>query len=584
MSDSTATESTGEGGMRLPRRDQELRARFEHLRALNSAWGVLAPFGLSDEGQHIVETGRALSADLAQLASQEFERRDRSGLPKLDKLLDAIEGDLRALAFEVPVAQLRSALPSRLPSERRGVLDLLDLMLAAESEGHDGLAGRISAIDYLITLLCIGGPAGDGSVLQDPVGLTPRLHALCERADDDDDPRLAEIAAEFYAAADVNEVDVREEIQLRSLRRRKRELGASFFAPRVLRAIVTYNAALSRCIHRGVFDSRDWGSLLGVVELSGADASVFETEVLPRIAEALRRRVEGAAPSSSAIDRVAWCLDLAALDEGEHAALTSPAVGLPGDLEGTAILVGLLCRSAVVLEGEFPAIGISPERLSSEWIRELDEALKREVNRRIASDAYEQACILSELRTRFLYSLVTPLQRPQRRPERQAEPSSFEQVEQEARDLASEAVAKEKTKSELAGSTAWKEWRSWQWARVVRLSGAGAALGLLAWILAQVFLLGGDLDRLAGDELDRVSSYLARGARNGEGQGPAFVGTLDDAWFQLPANEREQAAQQMVQTLRAGGVREIMIYDGERRLRIQALGEQPVHVVPDLGP
>jgi hypothetical protein len=35
-----------------------------------------------------------------------------------------------------------------------------------------------------------------------------------------------------------------------------------------------------------------------------------------------------------------------------------------------------------------------------------------------------------------------------------------------------------------------------------------------------------------------------------------------------------------VAALRVQGVREIMVYDDQRRLRIQALGQQPVHVLP----
>ena len=567
-------DEAGEAGSCVAGHDDELRARFERVRALNSAWAVLAPFEVSAEARHVVETGREVNAELAQLESQPLEGRDRAALPKLDKLLDDIESEIRAVAFELPVAKLRWTLPARLSSERRGVLDLLDLMLVAELEGHDGSAGRISAIDYLITLLSTAGADGYRSILQDPVGLTPRLLALCERADADDDPRLAEIEAEFDAAA-AGEDDARAETQLRtSLRQRKRELGASFFAPRVLRAIVAYNAALSRGIDRGLWDARDWGSLADAAEQSGADTSVLETEVLPRLGEALRRRAQGGAPRAEALDRIAWCLDLSSLDEAARGAVRARAVGRPGDLEGTAILVALLCRSETALKRQYPAIGISPERVSSEWLLELDAALRLAVNERIARNAYREASALSELRTTFLDPLMTGMQREPQRPE----PPRFDPMQREAQDLATEALKRETTRIEDE-----KKSRSWPPARIARFGAACASVGLLALALAQVFL-GGDLDRLNGTELRRVSPYLTQGGRNAEGRGLAFVGTINDDWSQLPANQQEQAAMRLVKALRARGVRNVMIYDAERRLRIQALGERSAHVLPTPDP
>ena len=574
MSDSKLSAATNYADVPAAR-DRELGARFEHLRALNSAWAVLAHFGLPEDGCHIVETGRAVRAQLAELAGQPLKSRDTAALPKLDRLLDGVQREMLTLAFEVPVAELRASLPARLATERRGILDLLDLMLVPEIEGHYGSPGRISAIDYLITLLCTGGDDG-GGVLQDPAGLTPGLYTLSERASEADDPRLEEIESEFYAAADLCEKNVRDDNRLRALRRRKRDLGPRFFAPSVLRAIITYNAALSRCLRRGAWDSRDWGSLPDGEEPAGSEASVFETETLPRLAAALRRRAEGDAPTSSAIDRVAWCLDLPGLGGAERIALLSPSVGRPENLEGTAILVGLLCHSAIVLEGEFPAIGIPPEKLSSGWVRELDHVLQREVNRRVADNAYQEACALSELRTRFLYSLPADARRERRRAEPVAVPLRFERVEREAQHLAGEALKPRETKTVLGRRKARKSRGPRPWTGFVRLAGGGTLLALLALAL---FLGVGDLNRMSGSELDRVSPYLAEGARNGEGQGPAFVGTVDDAWSQLAVDAQQLAATRLVEALRSQGVREIMIYDGERRLRIQALGQQSVRVL-----
>ena len=81
------------------------------------------------------------------------------------------------------------------------------------------------------------------------------------------------------------------------------------------------------------------------------------------------------------------------------------------------------------------------------------------------------------------------------------------------------------------------------------------------------------LDRFSRSELERLSPHLARGHRNGDGAGPAFVGTLDEDWFMLGEQERYEAAEELVAGLRREGVSQVMIYDGNDRLRIQALGQ-----------
>jgi hypothetical protein len=218
---------------------------------------VLAPSGFSAKEKDIAGNGRALSDELRKLASQDPSGGNADTIGELDARLDAFEREMRAVAFKVPVAQLRSTLPARVALDRRGVLDLLDLILGAEIEGLGGSEARIAAIDYLITLLCTAGAGTHAGAIQDPVTLTPRLYGLCERSDAHCDPRLPEIEAEFLSAADTCEADAREEIALRTLRRRKTELGPSFFAPRVLRAIVTYNATLLQRIDEEILDSLD---------------------------------------------------------------------------------------------------------------------------------------------------------------------------------------------------------------------------------------------------------------------------------------------------------------------------------------
>ena len=102
-----------------------------------------------------------------------------------------------------------------------------------------------------------------------------------------------------------------------------------------------------------------------------------------------------------------------------------------------------------------------------------------------------------------------------------------------------------------------------------------AILGALA--LAKALLW--DAGRFGGDELARVSPFLSSGVRSEGGSGSAFVGKVHSAWFELEDAQQTQAAVALVQQLRERGVREVMVYDGTGRLRIQALGDRPPRVV-----
>ncbi len=549
-----------------------LSALVDRLRALSSAWRALAPSGLSAEKTDIATTGRTLNDDLMALIHHEPMQPDLAAYALIEARLDSLEAEMRAIAFRVPIPQLRSTLPECTSRDRRGVLDLLDLMLGAESLQHDGIETRIPSIDYVITLLC---NAGAGRPPLDPVQLTPRLHELCERCSVDYDPRLPEIEAEFFHAADFYEADGRAGEQLLALQARKTELGSSYFSPQVLRAIVAYNVALLQRIDEEVLASQDWGALPPVADEAPPSVSVFDTEALPQIAQALRRRAAGEAPAMSPTDRIAWCLDLDYPTQDERTALLADSVGRSGNPAGTAILVGLLCRSAVVLEEEFPDVGITSALLFSEWAPELAEALQREVNRRISGDEYREACALSELKTRYLFASMAEVRRKHRgRPS--APPSETAETAASAKPLVREALARARD-SRLEGAL--PIWKRWPLRRPGTL-GAAIAGALLIFAMGWGLLRSGDLARFDRDQLDRVSPFLSYGARNQDGQGPAFVGRIRKGWSALEESDRLLVATDLVGTLREAGVRDVMIYDDTGTLRIQALGDQPPRVLP----
>jgi hypothetical protein len=483
------------------------------------------------------------------------------------------------------------------------VLDLLDLMLSAELLEQGGTEARIPSIDYLITLLCSAGP--DQPPL-DPVQLTPRLHELCERTGVDYDPRLPEIEAEFFHAADMYEADSRGEMQLRALRTRKTELGSSYFVPQVLRAIVTYNVALLQRIDEEVLASQDWGSLPPVADEPLRTVPVFDSPALPQIAQALRRRVAGKAPELSAVDRIAWCLDLEYPTADEREALLSDPENSPDDLTRNVILVGLLCRSSVVLEDEFPAVGITSARLFEEWVPELSEALQQKVNLGISGDDYREACMLSELKTRFLYTSMAEMRRIHKRTPPPPRPDTLETAEtlelaekpdtaetaetlelaekpdtaETAETIVREALGDTRAAARKNERPAWKDWP------VQRLATIGIAIAgvLLVFWMGRGLLWDSDHARFNRDQLDQVSPLLSHGARNGNGRGPAFVGGIRDGWSALQLSDRILVVTDLVEVLRESGVRDVMIYDDDGFLRIQALGEQPPRMLPGRDP
>jgi hypothetical protein len=563
-----------------------LNALVERLRALRSAWGVLAPSGLSSEKTDIAETGRALNDELMELAGRHASQPDFETMAEIESHLESLDGEMRGIAFKVPIAQLRSTLPECVSHDRRGVLDLLDLMLGAELLGLDGTRTRIPSIDYVITLLC---SASSGQPLSDPVQLTPRLHDLCERNRVDYDPRLPEIEAEFFHAADMYEADTRGEHQLRALQSRKTELGPDYFSPQILRAIVTYNAALLNRIDEEVLASMDWGSLPPVAAEPRRTISAFDAAALPELAQALKRRAAGGAPEMSAVDRIAWCLDLEYPTAGERRALLIESEESSDRLTETVILIGLLCRASIVLEDEFPSIGITSTQLFDEWVPEVSEALQQKVNRGITGDDYREACLLSELKTRYLYTSMADIRRKNRAssptppPTVTSTPSPAPRTpptEKTAKPIAQEALAKAQTAAANTRRPAWKDFPQ----RRVAAIGIAMVCALLIFGVVQTTQWGSDNARFDRDQLDQLSPYLSRGVRNEKGLGPAFVGEIRDSWSALEAPARTLEATNLVGVLRESGVRDVMIYDDDGFLRIQALGEQSPRVLPEAGP
>ena len=556
------------------RQNFDLRGRIERFLTLRSASDVLLPHLSEDQQQPIAAVCRALHRDLKALSGGVAPPDTASDFAKLDTRLSDFEHSIRTIAVAIPLEQIRKIVPQTVEDNRRGVLDVLDLMLSPELGSFDKSGSHIGTIDFLITLLCTTAPGSNVAFLHDPVTLTPRLYGLCAQSDVDYDARLPEIEAEFFRAAAGGDTEADWEEQLLILARRKIELGAAYFAPGVLRAIVSYNASLfrkhaDRLMVTACSEPRN--------EHESGDPSVFETPILAELAAALRRREAREPQQLSPVDRVTWALDLAYATQAERERLTHESVATSEDLEGTAILIGLLSRSSNVLEEELEVLGISAHRLSHVWVPELD-ALFKQRTKQLLGDDYQRACALSDVKNKFLFAPMIEVNRENRGspPARRVVQDGGE-ARRNAREITREALAAgaEKARRARAGGL-----RNWPWAKLARISGAVVAVLICAAIVFQNQLPGADLEHYSRDALLDLSPHLKTGRRNGQGSGRAFVGSLyEDSWSLLDPADQRDAADQIVERLRTLGVSQVMIYSEAKQLRIQALGSKPAKII-----
>ncbi len=558
--------------------DDELAPRLSRLGALRSAWGVLAPACLTCDADQIGESGRALTDRISTIMNSRSDITP-AALLRIDTLLVEFETSIRHLATSLRVSQLRAVLPAYRETNRKGLLDLLDISLGEGLGGRNSVADRIGLVDYLITLLCTSNRQGSAEIVHDPVTLTPRLARLCASADDLEKSRLEDVEAVFFAAANLHPAALQEELQQRKLRSRKVELGSAFFAPRILRAIVTYNAALFAHVSDKIVDSGDWGVLKKPAPNASKEItetpSVFNSKPLGMLADAVRRRAEEGSPEPTSIDRIAWALDFEYLEPNEEKALRSPAFGSAEDPLGMAILLGLLCRSIAVLSIDLQDAGLSPDEITDRWVAEVSEVFQGEINRNLADNAYKVACALSELKEKFLLAPLAGHTREERAARREEPTPGLAEQKGQAEGFVRDALEQDQARTQSRSRR--RVMHNVRWAQIGQLATLAAVIGTAVALFA--FEKNGDLDGLGKEQLAAVSPYLENGKRNGAGTGNAFVGRVSDAWLALPAGQRSEVAEDIVARLRSQGMKQIMIYDDDKRVRIQALGQQPIRTL-----
>ena len=245
----------------------------------------------------------------------------------------------------------------------------------------------------------------------------------------------------------------REELEplLARIRKRKQGLGQLVFVPGVLRAVVSYNVAIANRIENELqqtkqksdhemsglsafvgddddaelpLDEQELDPATGSLETPEELGPVFESAAISAIARAMRERAEGGRRGTTVHQRIASRVDLANLNDAELSHLAAVDAEGPERTLGRTVVVGLLLRTALESALDLREVGISPERLRNEWAVELDSAVQQLVDDRVTSNAYQEACALTELKTRFLYESVSSVATRMRRSQSTPPPST----------------------------------------------------------------------------------------------------------------------------------------------------------------
>jgi hypothetical protein len=590
---------------RLPSIDkvQGILRRFASIR---SARRALAPSVVKLQEDSAKAQGQRLRKELEQLAISWKSLGDTDtpepdairavclGFEKVEVELSEMSDQLRLHADGVNAAQLRSTLPGIARRHRqKEVGGLLDLLI----EDMTGLPGRRSTIEYLVTLLATEKESGTCKIVADPAKLTPAMQSLCDRIETEYVGVSEEYELELFEAVNLAEgSDVL--AHMSELRAKKEKLGTACFLPRILRAIVTYNASVANRMSGRVATSREDDDEFENRVQEGGTPAIESFEVAPpesvspeldiehvesgsmhdasgidQVREALGRRLRDLPIGNSASERVALALDVSALDRGELEMLK--AVDAPNARTTASILlVGLIDAIQPVIEEPLFELGITHQQIHEDWPAELDQDLKNRISTLISSNDYEAACRLSEFKTKHLYASISSVARERRdrdgiRP-RAITPESAgakQEMVAAAREAQAELIGSE-TKGWVvpARKFAIGEGRG----QKIRAAVAAALLVCLLVVAAVNFILAEapDLADMGAEQLSAISPYLTTAQRSRKGSGVMVIGRVSGEWARLSEKDKIEAAQAMAGRLADQDVKDAMIYDQVYRLQI----------------
>jgi hypothetical protein len=300
--------------------------------------------------------------------------------------------------------------------------------------------------------------------------------------------------------------------------------------------------------------------------------SILESNAVEQIRDAVSRKLRSVPIGSDAAERVALAVDLKPLGEDELALLGATEPSEDERMMASVLLVSLMSAVQPVIEGPLSELGITAKHLREDWPTELDRALQQRIQGLVSSNGYEQACVLSEFKTKHLYASITTIARERR--DREGVRKKSEKHDSARSKML--AFARE-AKAELGG------FRKGDWVGPVSLIIYGKGTGrqirsaLVSLAAIGVFIFGGlnlisgeksDVSELRPRQLSDISRYLKSAYRNENGAGKLVIGQVDDAWYDLEGEERLEAAREMRQALLEANVSDAMIYGARNQLLV----------------
>ena len=592
----------------------EIKLRIHRFAQLRSVHRVLAPSIIALQEADQAQLGRTLREALGRLSVQakdltELTDGDRflftSGLDGIDRELDGLGTYLLECASGVGPAQMRSTVPRIVEQHPGEVLALLDLLIA----DGDALEGRLATIEYLITLLSTSERDGRRSICHDPAMLTDDLRALTAEIGARAEVDTASFELDLFQASSLNPADASTGELAREMRRRKQELGIDCLIPSTLRAIVTYNTRMFNRMHDDLEALRQSDEDLGGfgIEVGDCDSAIDadlgvddwveelgedvdqsvpleEAEGFALVGEALKRRLGGHTIGSCASERIALALDVESLEDEEREALAAGIEGAGDEaLFARTVLIGLLQKDLAAFEGDLATLSIDPAALQTNWAAQLDELVKKRVSELLAKNAYDEACRLSEARTRHLYAPVSTLRRSMPRTAARGQASDrIAPVRETAGDgtgaalgrigvLTGRRIAREEPptrKPQRSPS------RKRPVGRILLVAMAASALAYFSlnngWTKQEV----PELHELDDAELSTASRYVLSAYRDDHGEGGRLVGRLDPDWLELELADRVESAEALARQLSAEGVRDLILYDENHALQVHFVAGQ----------
>ncbi len=498
-------------------------------------------------------------------------------LAAIDDLLVVMANELLQALESIAIPQLRATLPDTLERYPDEVAALLDLCIGTEHRRSD----RVRTSEYLVTLLASERCEGVRHLVADPTQLSNELRDYCATQEaalpPESDPAV--IAAQFEAAGERAEQTADPSSVVAELARLKQSLGESIFAPPILRAVVEYNIAIYNRTEDLLDESRtdDWledSELLLSMDAPVRDPAAEQDDDKTDLTAPTLPGEKGLARLEAAIGLVArgerLADDLAAeviddleLDEAERKVFAVGDESEFATLLRRMIAVGTayraLSRGSLAAELDFSPALLQPE------VQRLNEKMRRQTKKLIAEGKYDLAKVVSGVKQKFLQGTLLEMTRTaigQRAAE--AGPLAAREKRVEGAD---EVVAKEKAKRQVKRKRRVKQ---------AKRSAAGVlfivTVALLGWRLSIV--QPQPFEIWTPERLVVVSDYIVSGYRGKSGVSQTFFGTVDGRFRKLPIDEQREEGAEMYGRLKREGVREILLYDENRQMRLHLAGDE----------